>query len=423
MGGSQFHRKPAHVVVDLTPMLPGGENGGAKWFVLALLEEWSKLGDSWYWTLLTTARNESELEGLCPQMRRLRVLDGEGRPIFIPRLTSLPGGGRADLLYAPFTAPFYAHPAVPTIATVYDLQFLIYPSFFTPEERQERATDFQSAVAVAERLVCISNYVRDHVLRTTSLDPRRVERVYISLPDRLEVPDRGCASEVAMELGLVPGRYLLYPANFWAHKNHPMLLTAAGLYFTARPESDLTFVCVGAGPPAERRNLMEAARRMGLDHRFRFPGFMSEPDLAALLVGARALIFPSLFEGFGIPVLEAMAAGVPVLVSKQASLPEVAGDAALLFDSRRPAEIADAIAILEDDPGRASELVARAQHQVRRFGNAATMAAAYLSIFEDVLATKNGFVRSVRWRAEAARCWVRRGLHSLKARDLRGLVR
>ena len=164
----------ALIVVDVTPMLPGGGNGGAKWFVLALLGELLRQRPDWRWLLLTTAANDGFLGEMFPAMERLLVIDGTGQLILRPDPGQLPGGRRADLLYCPFTAPFHARPAVPTVATVYDLQFAAYPQFFSYAEIQERSGHFSLAVQLTERLVCISDYVRDHVRRVTGIPANRL---------------------------------------------------------------------------------------------------------------------------------------------------------------------------------------------------------------------------------------------------------
>jgi len=376
----------ATVMVDLTPLLPGGGNGGAKWFVLALLAGMAERRPRWRWLLLTTAANDELVRERFPTLARLCTGGGDAAPALRPDPAALPGGGRADLLYCPFTALFYAKPAVPTIATVYDLQFIAYPQFFSRTEVEERARHFFRAAAAADRLVCISDYVRDQVCRATGLGAAWVKRVHISLPDRLGPADPAALPALLARHGLRHGRYLIYPANTWPHKNHDMLLAAAGLFFARHPASDLKLVCPGVSDDRRGQALKAAARRMGLAERAIFPGFLGERDLAGLFAGARALIFPSLFEGFGMPLLEAMAQGVPVLSANTTSLPEIAGDAALMFDPRRPDEIVGAIETIEGEPRMAERLAAAGRARAAQFGNAATMAEAYLALFDDVMA-------------------------------------
>ena len=124
---------------------------------------------------------------------------------------------------------------------------------------------------------------------------------------------------------------------------------------------------------------------MGLADRVLFPGFLSADEFAALYASCRALIFPSLYEGFGMPVLEAMNFGKPVLCSNVTSLPEVAGDAALYFDPRKPDDILRAIEKILWDPEFGKALVAQGRRRVEEFNNSERMAEEYLDVFAEVL--------------------------------------
>ena len=220
------------------------------------------------------------------------------------------------------------------------------------------------------------------MLASGAVPAERLETVSIQLGDRLPRVTLESSAPVLQSLGLEPERFLLYPANFWPHKNHEMLLTAFGIYRSSHPDSDLKLVLTGA-PGARRDFLMDAAARMGMNGSVVFPGYVPDADFSALMRGSMALIFPSLFEGFGIPLIEAMAAGRPLLVSNATSLPEVAGGAALLFDPRRPMEIVGAIARIAADPRLRAELGAASAHRLEAFGGPREMAARYLKIFHD----------------------------------------
>jgi glycosyltransferase involved in cell wall biosynthesis len=334
------------------------------------------------------------------------VLDEQGRLAAPPRLLALPGCGRADLLFCPFTAPFHAIPIVPTVSIVHDLQFAAYPQFFSQAEVEERSRHFSQAATLCDRLVCVSDYVAREVQRVTGLDRHRVRFVHNSMVDRLPAVAPDAAAAALARLGLGAGRYLIYPANTWPHKNHAMLITAAGMYFAAHPESDLRIVCTGVSDDPRGRTLRSAVVRMGLADRVLFPGFQDEACFAALITHARALIFPSLFEGFGIPVLEAMASGVPVLSANTTSLPEVAGDAALMFDPRRPRQIVSAIETIESDPTLAGRLAAAGRSRAASLGTAAGMAAGYLEIFAETLAERRRLPGLLRWQVLILRYWL-----------------
>jgi glycosyltransferase involved in cell wall biosynthesis len=123
---------------------------------------------------------------------------------------------------------------------------------------------------------------------------------------------------------------------------------------------------------------------MGLESHVRFPGFVEDPELAALYQSCLGLIFPSLYEGFGLPVLEAMALGAPVLCSNIASLPQIAGDAAVYFDPRDPSEIAAAIERLATEGSLRARLIEQGSAHVARLGTSAQTAEDYLTLLREV---------------------------------------
>ena len=411
----QLKVKPLErVVVDLTPVLPGGENGGAKVMTIELLRQLSRLARSCEFILLTSEASHDELAFLdSPNMRRLCVQGrsvGPSRAAFVLRMRQRLGkilppailrrlkrvyraagpvsGGllrqlNADVLFCPFTAPFFFDPRVPTVSVIYDLQHVYYPRFFPASERDQRDRSFHEACFAAGKLVCISDYVRDTVLENAALSPDRVETIHIALPNRVAQPSPAETKEILDRHKLEDSAFVIYPANFWPHKNHEMLLTAFGMYRARHPESRLKLVLTGA-PGGRMEYIREAARSMALDQYVVFGGYLPDGEFAALLWSSLALIFPSLYEGFGMPVLEAMAAGKPVLCSNATSLPEIAGDAAILFDPRKPVEIAEAIARLTSDPRYASELVSKGRERVRLFGGPQEMASRYLGILHEV---------------------------------------
>ncbi|MEL7638498.1 MAG: glycosyltransferase [Solidesulfovibrio sp.] len=368
------------VLVDLTPVLPGGDNGGAKLMTVLLLHALRVMRPDWRFVCIVSDAAYDELSHLeAPNMERVR-----SGVIGLARGLDRWKGRRVDLLFCPFTMPYYHHPDVPVVSVIYDLQYAYYPQFFTPDEEAGRERTFLTAARVSERLVCISDFARKTVLEQGNVPPGRTATVHISLPRRLSRTDDAAVAAVRRGLGLGQDAYFLYPANFWPHKNHRMLLTAFGMLCQARPGETVRLVLTGADTGL-RRELGEAVAGLGLAERVTFAGYVSDADLSALLTGAKALVFPSLFEGFGMPLVEAMHVGTPIVCSDVTSLPEVGGEAALYFDPRRPGDMAEALARLLDEPGLAGELVAKGRERLAVFGGPEDMAARYLAVFEDVL--------------------------------------
>ena len=370
----------ALVLVDLTPVLPGGDNGGAKLMTILLLHALRDLRPDWRFVCLVSDAAHEELAHLdAPNVERVRAST-------LGRLRGLSHwrGQPADLYFCPFTMPYFHHPDVPAVSVVYDLQYAAYPQFFSPDDEAGRERTFLTAARLAERLVCISEFTRQSVLAQGNVPPGRTATVHISLPRRLTRAAPEAAAVARARLGLGEARYFLYPANYWPHKNHRMLLTAFGM-LTAGRTDDVRLVLTGADTGL-RAELGQAAARLGLAERVTFAGYVSDEELSALMTGAAALVFPSLFEGFGMPLVEAMAVGTPIVCSDVTSLPEVGGEAALYFDPKRPDTITAALSRLLDEPGLAEGLVAKGRERLAAFGGPEDMARKYLDVFEDVLA-------------------------------------
>jgi glycosyltransferase involved in cell wall biosynthesis len=424
---NSLYGKKTRLVVDFTPILPGAENGGAKPLSIALIRSIAQLAPEWDLILLTHERSHEELKRLekdCKNIqcvcvvsnfstgpnqtagwvKKMRVWVMDYLRTHLPadlkvRLKNLLLSQReimgrsslirdleANLLFCPFTATYYADPHIPTVAVVNDLQYLAYPEFFDPDDCAERDRAFRSACRSAIYIVTGTEFVRSTVINAGNLPEEKVLTILDSLLTEANYQEPK-ATGILERLGLKERNYFIFPANFWMHKNHAMLLVALGQFQAAQPNLPLKVVFTGApGPKMDR--IREAATQMKLDEKVIFAGFVLQEEYLDLLGHARALVFPSLFEGFGIPVLEAMAAGVPVCCSDATCLPEVGGDAVLYFDPRKPQEIAAAMDRLLKDDALCTDLVERGRRRFSEIGDAKRMASQYISVFNKALTAK-----------------------------------
>ena len=232
-------------------------------------------------------------------------------------------------------------------------------------------------------------------MQNSSLKPEQVITVYSRLHNRL-LKKRAINSELSIhKYDLITDFFLLYPANFWKHKNHKMLLTAFGIYCDKYPESKIKLVFTGA-LISENSNIQYAITQMGLTDKVIITGFISNEELADLMNNCLGLVFPSLYEGFGLPILEAFSFEKPVLCSDITSLPEVAGDGAIYFDPRKPLEIVSALEKITNDDSLINQVKEAGVKHLQTFGRQQQMAQEYWNVLQDAFQSSQNFNNAVR---------------------------
>jgi glycosyltransferase involved in cell wall biosynthesis len=252
----------------------------------------------------------------------------------------------------PLGAPLQRH--MHSVVTIHDLGYLHFPEAHTRAQRlQLRLSTLWSARA-ASHLIAISAATRDDLVRFTGIPATKVSVVHHGLSPRFRpVSDHERLAAVRARYGIGES-YIFYVGTLQPRKNLARLIEAfahaLGMAETSSPSAIGNPQLVIAGKRGWLSAAIERrAAELGLAQRVRFVGYVADDDLPALLSGALAFAFPSLYEGFGMPVLEAMACGAPVLTSTTSALPEVAGDAALLVPPGDTAAIAAGLARLFSD--------------------------------------------------------------------------
>ena len=227
---------------------------------------------------------------------------------------------RLDAIHFPLSVMLPAVKQPPAATTVLDIQHELLPEFFSRAELAYRRAVYGATVRRSRLVLTISEHARAELIERYALAPERVRAIHLAVDHDRFTPDPALRREP----------FLLYPANRWPHKNHARLFAALALVRRERPELRLVLTGSGhEGQPAPD----------GVEVR----GRVSAEELVQLYRTAAALVFPSLYEGFGMPLLEAMATGCPVASSNAGSLPEVAGNAAALFDPTSAEAIAAGI--------------------------------------------------------------------------------
>jgi glycosyltransferase involved in cell wall biosynthesis len=247
----------------------------------------------------------------------------------------------------------------PTVVTLLDLIWLRIPE--TMDRRAVRAMKLLGLTSVrhADRVIAISEAGRRDLVASIDLPPERIDVTHLGV--RVDPAAPATAErDLRAKLDLGEARFVLCVAQKREHKN------LHGLIRGVAADDELHLVLPGSSTDYERR-LRELAAELSISERVHFPGWVSDADLEGLYRAATCFVLPSFEEGFGIPVLEAMGRGVPVACSNTTSLPEIAGEAALLFDPRRPEEIGAAISRIASDAELARTLTERGRERCAAF--------------------------------------------------------
>ncbi len=235
-----------------------------------------------------------------------------------------------------------------SVVTLHDLAFLLYPETHTAASRAYYAATGES-VRHAERVIAVSQRTASDAVRLLGVDPARMRVVPEAAAPGFSPRPAEAFDALARRLKLDGRPYVLFVGTLEPRKNVTLLLEAFEL---VRRQIDAQLLLVGARGWLDEP-IFSAHARLGLEGSARFLGPLGETDLAVLYSRAGAFALPSLYEGFGLPVLEAMACGAPVICSNAGPLPEVAGDAAILLPPEDPASWARAILHVMTEPHRA----------------------------------------------------------------------
>jgi glycosyltransferase involved in cell wall biosynthesis len=335
--------------ISLLTLVPG-ISGGSETYARELCRALARDGGLRYRVFLPDIAPDAA-DGLpstvVPRYRASRSMPGRVAAMSLASVRPRPlrrdlGLDSLDAIHFPLSVMLPPVTRPPAVTTVLDLQHEEHPEFFGRAELAYRKLVYGWTIRRSRVVVTISEHARQTLIARHGLAPDRVRAIHLAVDHDVFHPGPGPEGTTS--------RYLLYPARPWRHKNHARLFEAFALVRRERP--DLRLVLTGEGdfgpvPP-------------GVEVR----GRVSRDELVGLYRGAAALVFPSLYEGFGMPVVEAMACGCPVACSHATSLPEVVGDAARLFD---PLDVDGIAAAVEDVLREPEPWIERGLARAQRF--------------------------------------------------------
>lgn len=291
-----------------------------------------------------------------------------------------------DLWFCPFGNLEPRRLCIPSVITVHDLQHEYHPEFFSEEELNHRKEFNRRSCSQATRIIAVSDFTKETIVEKYGVNPRNITPVWEAVGTWFRPEAAADRYPGVKEKYRLPDSYIYYPANIWHHKNHATLLKAFVIY-KDREKSGLKLVLSGAQMEGSG-SIEETLSSLRLRDEVLFLGFLPREDLPSLYWGAESLVFPSLFEGFGIPLLEAMSVGCPVIASHTTSIPEIVGDAAVFFDPAAPESIAEAMCTITKQPQFRKRLIEKGRERAAMFSWAET-ARKTLSVFDEAVKTFN----------------------------------
>jgi glycosyltransferase involved in cell wall biosynthesis len=324
--------------------------GGSARAIVALRSALERRGDV---ELLAVAHAGRQPSGGWRRVRRGLHRELVYMPIQLPRKAAKAG---ADILHCPVGVTSMRSP-VPLVVTVNDVMALEHPDWFTRANALQQRLVLPRALAAAMRVIVPSEHTRQRVLANCRLDPGRIDVVPYGVEPAFTP---GTADATALDRLGIEGPYVLTVGTLQPRKNLPAAIAA----FERAAADGAAHTLVVAGARGWRD---DAVAEMLRRPRVHVLGEVSDEQLVELYRGADCLLFPSLYEGFGFPALEAMACGTPVVCANRTSLPEVVGDAAVLVDPDDIAAFATALTEVLSSPARRAELAAAGLARAREF--------------------------------------------------------
>jgi glycosyltransferase involved in cell wall biosynthesis len=355
--------------MELVPVLHSRWQGLRKWFrEHKTLEDAMEFGRAMRTGDLRVIAREGR-----PWQRALRKLSVHGDRWLEARLqsSSLRAVARADI----FHSPFYAFPeflesdgATSRFLTVYDLVPVLFPELLTSHQ-VEVVHDALNSLTPEDWVICISQSTKDDLCDHAGVDPARVFVTPLAASPQIFYPftDADATELVRKRHGIPPGDYVLALNTLEPRKNTERIVRGFARLIQQQGIADLLLVLVGAEGwhyDAIYRTISECS---AASDRVILAGYVPDPDLAPLYSGAMMFVYPSLYEGFGLPPLEAMQCGTPVITSNTSSLPEVVGDAGIMVDPRDENELCQAMLKVYSRPSIRATMSSKSQARANQF--------------------------------------------------------
>ena len=333
--------------------------GGIGTYTEHLLEGLAKSCNGFEVSAITTTENARKVSQWC---RRLKTVNS---PIYsVAEQLKIPFAAKgADLLHVPhYNAPLL-HPGR-LVVSILDVIHLTDTAYRNNLSVQAYARPMLKLAAKrADQIVTISNFSKMQIVENLGVPPEKVTTIHCGVSETFQPSDKEAALNTVSRFLNIDQPFVLYVGNLKPHKNVPTLLRA---FAAVRKRIEPFRLVIVSENKEGSATLRSETARLGMENAIQFVPHVSRGLLASLYAAAAVLVMPSRIEGFGLPVLEAMASGTPVICSRSASLPEVAEDAAVYFDASSADELSDAILQVLNSPEIQSDLRAKGLARARQ---------------------------------------------------------
>lgn len=276
---------------------------------------------------------------------------------------------KPDALWMPMhNIPYFISRKIKTTVTIHDLAFKYFPEMFTRLELWKLNFLTKMAVERSDKIITISQSSKSDILKFyPKINEKKIKVISHGFDGRIFSKERDLEKETEIKNKMdINGKYILYVGVIQPRKNLSILIEAFEKMKSKETNADLKLVLAG-GKAWMWENVFEEVEKSLWKKDIIMPGKIEFRDLGHLMRGAEIFCFPSLYEGFGIPILEAFAARVPVICSNNSSLPEVGGKAAVYFDGKNSSELAEKIEEILKNESLRTELIRKGQEQIEKF--------------------------------------------------------
>lgn len=341
----------------LTSLYPG-KIGGAEQYVRNIIHEMSHMEALSVYVFTNSAAYRTFYDEGCIEIIEIRNCeDRDTQLLFWVDYKSI------DIMFCPlfFIAP--ENCPIPAVASILDVQHEFFPQYFSRQVLADIRKSTADTLSQADGILTISEYSKRTIIEKYHVPADKIAVTYLNSDSVFDV---SIAEEKKKELKkVIDADYIFYPANTWPHKNHLNLLKA---YSILKEKYQTRLKLVFTGDSKQRKNdIDEYIVKNKLDDDIVYLGYLPQEDMPYIFANATVMAFPSVFEGFGIPLVEAMKAKVAIACSECGSIPEVAGDAALYFDAYNPEDIAGKLHQLEIDSKLRAELIQKGEIVAKKY--------------------------------------------------------